>query len=729
MRKLHATLLLAFALSCAGTTGVTAVQPRSEAAATLAAPRAAKRPTVLRAHGEARTDEYYWLNERENPEVLAYLEAENAYREACMAHTAALEERLFAELVGRIEQDDSSVPVRDGAYFYYRRFEEGGEYAIVCRRPAVDGEPGGAEEVLLDGNALARGHDYFALAGASVTRGGGCIAYATDTVGRRIYTIRFKDLASGATLADALPAVTGNMAWANDDRTLFYAKQDPVTLRSYQIWRHELGTDPARDALVYEEADETFSCRVGKSKSDEFLLITSSQTLSTEVRFLDADDPRGEFRVLAARERELEYDVEHLGDSFYVRTNLEAENFRLMRTPVDATARENWVEVVPHRPDVLLAGFDVFQDFLVLSERSGGLEQIRIRPWRGGGEHTLDFGEPAYAAGLGDNRELDTDVLRFGYSSLTTPDSVFDYDMRARTKVLRKQERVLGGFDPAHYVTERLHATARDGTRVPISLVVRQGFRRNGKSPLLLYAYGSYGYSTDASFRSSIVSLLDRGFVYAIAHVRGGQELGRRWYEDGKLLRKKNTFTDFIDCAEHLVERGYADRRRVYAAGGSAGGLLMGAIVNMRPDLFDGVVAAVPFVDVVTTMLDDSIPLTTSEYDEWGNPNERAFYDYMLSYSPYDNVRPRAYPNLLVTTGLHDSQVQYFEPAKWVARLRDCWRGDNLLFLRTNMEAGHGGASGRFRRLRETANEYAFLLDLAGLGAVEPAAAGALRAP
>jgi len=494
---------------------------------------------------------------------------------------------------------------------------------------------------------------------------------------------------------------------------VFYTKQDPETLRSHRIYRHVLGADPAAAELVYEETDDTYSCSVSRTKSDRFLLIRSSHTLADEVRYLDADDPQGEFRVFLPRERGHEHRLDHLGDHFYLRTNDDAPNFRLVRVPLDRPGREHWEELVPHRADAYFQGFELFRDHLVISERRDGLVHLRIRPWNGDPEHELDFGEPAYRVGPRSNRELDTRLLRYSYSSMTTPDSVYDYDMETREKTLLKRDEILGDFDSADYRTERLNATAADGVQVPISLVYRVDRRRPGGNPLLLRAYGSYGSSSDASFRSTRLSLLDRGFVCAIAHVRGGQELGRGWYEDGKLLRKKNTFTDFIACAEHLVEAGYAAPDRVFAEGGSAGGLLMGAIVNMRPDLFHGVVANVPFVDVVTTMLDESIPLTTAEFDEWGNPKDPVYYEYMLSYSPYDQVTAQDYPHLLVTAGLHDSQVQYWEPAKWVARLRARKTDDHRLLLKTNMEAGHGGPSGRYRRYRETAFTYAFLLDLA----------------
>jgi oligopeptidase B len=669
-------------------------------------------PTKLEKHGHVRIDDYYWLRERENPEVIAWLEAENAYTEAMMAPAAGLRDSLYGEIVGRIRQTDLSVPFREDGWYYYSRYEEGKEYPIHCRKRRSLDAP---EEVMIDVNALAEGHDFFRVGRLAVSPDGRLVAYPVDVHGRRIYTIHVKDLSTGELLEDVIPEVTGNMAWAGDGRTLFYSKQDPVTLRWNRIYRHVLGTPPAEDDLVYEESDETFECSVIRTKSRRYLMIASEQTLSTEYRYLDADDPGGTFRVIQPRERGVEYHVDHLGDHFYIRTNLDAENFRLMRTPVDRPEREHWEEVIPHRDDVLLEGFDLFRDFLVLEERREGLRRLRVRPWSGEAEHEIAFDEPAYVVYTRDNREIDTPLLRFVYASMTTPESVYDYNMITRERVLLKREEVLGGFDPADYRTERLMATARDGTRVPISLVYRKGMVRDGSNPLLLYGYGSYGYSLDAGFRSDRLSLLDRGFIYAIAHVRGGQELGRRWYEDGKLLKKKNTFTDFIDCAEHLVREGYTRPDRLFAMGGSAGGLLMGAVANMRPELFRGIVASVPFVDVVTTMLDESIPLTTGEYDEWGDPNEKEYYDYMLSYSPYDNVEAKAYPAMLVLTALHDSQVQYWEPAKWVAKLRATKTDDEPLLLKTEMEAGHHGVSGRFRQYRDTALIYAFLLDLAGI--------------
>ncbi len=685
-------------------------------------PRAEARPHELETHGDVRVDEYYWLRERENPEVIAYLEAENAYVDAALAHTEALQESVFAEIRSRVVEDDSSVPYRDGDYWYYTRYEEGKQYPIHGRRPADGDVFGGdqdpeAEEVLVDVNEVAEGKEYTAVR-PSVSPDHRILAYGVDDVGRRFYTVRFKDLTTGETLADEIPDVTANLVWAADSATLFYVRQDPDTLRAYQVYRHRLGsTEP--DELVYEEPDETFSVFLGRTQSRKYLLATSSHTLRTEVRVLRADDPDGDFVVFEPRGERHEYSVDHLGDRFWVRTNDGAPNFRLMSTAEGDTGRAAWREELPNRDDVLFEGFELFDRFLVLAERREGLEQLRIEPMGGAAVegHDLDFGEPTYSTGLGANPDPSSGTLRYVYQSLTTPRSVFDYDPVTREKTLRKQDQVLGGFDAANYRSERLWATAEDGAQVPVSLVYRPDLRSGDDgSPLLLYGYGSYGSSMDASFSSPLLSLIDRGFVYAIAHIRGGEEMGRSWYENGKLLHKKNTFTDFIAAAEHLVAEGYADPDRVYAMGGSAGGLLVGAAFTMRPDLWDGVVARVPFVDVVTTMLDASIPLTTFEWDEWGDPRVREYYDYMLSYSPYDNVEARDYPHLLVTTGLHDSQVQYWEPAKWVARLRANKTDDNLLLLETNMGAGHGGASGRYDRYRETALVYAFLLDLAGLG-------------
>ena len=702
MRVFVATLFVVICLSLVGGQAEEKVNP----------PVAKIVPKKLEKHGDVRTDNYFWLRERDNPEVIAYLRAENEYTAAVMAPTEGSQEKLFNEFKNRIKQTDISVPYKKDDFYYYTRTEEGKQYPIYCRKArSIEA----TEQVILDVNKEAEGHEFCSAQRPEVSSGQDIMAYAVDTAGRRFYTIRFKNLAADKLLDDVIPNVTGNMAWANDNQTLFYSKQDPETLRSNRIYRHVLGTDPAKDGLIYEEADETFNCGVFKTKSKKYIMIASFQTLSTEFRYLDADNPRGQFRVFQTRQKDHEYQVDHYGDYFYVRTNHRAKNFRLMKTPVVATEMKNWEEVIPHRDDVFLEGMELFKDYLVVVERKNGLLQMRIRPWSGKGEHDVDFGEPAYTALPSDNYEFDTPLVRYTYSSMTTPQSVYDYNMATREKKLLKREEVLGGFDSANYRTERIYATAQDGARVPISLVYRTGFKKDGTNPLLLYGYGSYGYSQDASFDPYRISLLDRGFVFALAHVRGGQELGRQWYEDGKLLKKKNTFTDFIACAERLIHEKYADPHRVFAMGGSAGGLLMGAVVNLRPDLFNGVIASVPWVDMVTTMLDEDIPLTTSEYDEWGNPNDKTYYDYMLSYSPYDQVKAQSYPNLLVRTSLQDSEVQYWEPAKWVAKLRALKTDNHRLLLETKMEAGHGGVSGRYKRYREAAFSYAFLLDLAGI--------------
>jgi oligopeptidase B len=668
-------------------------------------------PQRLEKHSHVRTDNYFWLRDRNNPEVTAYLKAENEYTVAVMAHAKQVEDKVLDEFKGRIKQTDISVPyLRDG-YYYYARTEEGKDYPIYCRKKGALDAP---EQIVVDANQEAAGHKFCSVHRPVISSESDIAAYPVDTVGRRFYTIRFKNLTTGKVLKDAIPNVTENAAWANDNKTLFYVKQHPSTLRAYQVYRHVLGTGASADVLVYEEKDETYSCHIFKTKSKKYIMIASHQTLASEYRYLDAAAPTGKFKVVEPRRRDHEYSVDHFQDHFYIRTNDHAKNFRLMKTPVAKPGMANWQEVIGHRDNVLLGDFEIFRNHLVVEERSNALIQLRIRPWSGAGEHYIDFGEPAYAVFGAENPEFDTPLFRFRYSSLTTPLSVFDYNMDAKEKKLLKREEVRGGFDASNYVTEREWATASDGQRVPISLVYRKGFRKNGKSPLLLYGYGSYGISMDAEFNPFVISLLDRGFVYAIAHIRGGQEMGRRWYEDGRQLTKMNTFTDFIASAEHLVKEKYAAPDLVFAKGGSAGGLLMGAIVNLKPRLFKGVIANVPFVDVVTTMLDDSIPLTTSEYDEWGNPNDKKYYDYILSYSPYDQVKAHGYPNLLVTTGLHDSQVQYWEPAKWVAKLRAAKTDKNRLLLKTKMEAGHGGASGRYERWRDIAFEYAFLLDLAG---------------
>lgn len=666
----------------------------------------------LSALGQTRIDYYYWLRERDNPKVLEYLKAENNYLRAVMKPMEALEETIYQEMIGRIKQTDMSVPYRSEGYYYYTRYEEGKEYPVYCRKK---GSIEAAEEVLLNVNDMAEGYAYFHVAGFTVSPDNNLIAYGVDNVSRRLYTMHFKNLATGVVLPDQTPNTIGEAAWANDNKTVFYTVKDVTTLRPYRIMKHVLGTPVSSDEEVYVESDETFETAAYKSKSKKFLIIASESTLSSEYRYLNADKPDGEFKVIQPREHNLEYHVEDFKDKFYIRTNYQAKNFRLMETPVGKTTKENWTEIIPNRDDVLFEGFELFNNFLVAEERKSGLVQFRMISWKDKFEHYLDFGEQTYTASRGDNPEFDTDWLRYDYGSLTTPDSVYEYNMATQEKKLLKQQEVLGGFKPENYHAERLWATASDGVKVPISLVYRKGTQKNGDNPLLLYGYGSYGASTDPDFNSARLSLLDRGFVCAIAHIRGGQEMGRAWYEDGKLLKKKNTFSDFIACAEFLIAEKYTRPEKLFAQGASAGGLLMGAVVNMRPDLFRGVIAGVPYVDVITTMLDPSIPLTTSEYDEWGNPNNKEYYDYMLSYSPYDNVEAKKYPALFVTTGLHDSQVQYFEPAKWVAKLRAMKTDKNPLVLHTDMEAGHGGASGRFRRYRVVAMEYAFILELAGI--------------
>ncbi|CAI8257573.1 MAG: Dipeptidyl aminopeptidase BI [Flavobacteriia bacterium] len=679
----------------------------------MEAPVAEKKIERLIAHGETRLDPYFWMNQRKDPEVIDHLNKENAYREQIMSGTTALQETLFDEIKGRIKEDDRSVPYRLDGYYYYSRYETGQEHPMYCRK---EGNMEAEEEVMLDVNELAKEHSYYDVGGLKVRPDKKMIAFSEDTLSRRIYTIRFKDLETGEIMEERIPNTSGNFVWANDNQTGFYSVKDE-SLRSYKIFRHRLGTDASEDVEVYHEADETFSTFVYRSKSKKYIIIGSGSTLSDEYRILPADQPLQEFQIFQERERGLEYQIAHFEDKWFVRTNLEgATNFRLMSCQEGSTEKEHWTETIPHRHDVYLESFELFRDHLVLDERSNGLTRIRIIPWEGE-EHYLDFGEEAYSAGIGNNPEFDSQTLRYGYSSLTTPSSVLDYDMVDREKTLLKEYEIVGGYDKSEYQTQRIWAEAEDGAKVPISLVYKKElFKKDGSNPLLVYGYGSYGITVDARFSSVRLSLLDRGFVYAIAHIRGGQYLGRNWYEDGKLMNKRNTFTDFISCTKHLQEEGFSRPKNTFAYGGSAGGLLMGAVVNMAPELYRGVIAAVPFVDVLTTMLDETIPLTTGEYDEWGNPNDSAAYAYMSTYSPYDNVREQHYPAMLVTTGLHDSQVQYWEPAKWVARLREMKRDNNPLLLYCNMETGHSGASGRFESLRETAMEYAFLLDLAGIG-------------
>ena len=678
----------------------------------MEAPVAAKKPKELTIHGDTRIDNYYWLNERENPEVIAYLEAENEYRSTLMKGTDAFRKKLFEEMVGRIKQTDESVPYKENGYYYYVRYEEGKEYPIYCRKKeSLEAE----EEVMANVNEMAVGHAYFHVAGLSISPDNRYAALGIDTVSRRKYTIYIKDLVTGKMLSDAIPLTTGGASWANDSKTLFYTQKDDVTLRSIAIFRHTMGTDAAEDIMVFEEKDETYSTYVYKSKSKQYMIIGSSSTLTNEYRVLPAGTPEGEFKIVQPRERGLEYNISHFGNYFYIITNLDATNFRLMKTPVDRTEKQHWEEVIGHREDVFLEAIEIFEEYLVVEERKEGLSHLRVIRWDDGSEHYIDMGEEVYAAGISINIEFDSKLLRYSYSSLTTPNSTFDYHLETRQKTLLKQQEVVGDFDRDNYEAKRIYATADDGKKIPMSIVYRKGLKLNGDNPTLLYGYGSYGNTIEPGFNSTRLSLLDRGFIFALAHVRGSQIYGRPWYEDGKLLKKMNTFTDFNDCAEQLIKEEYTSPEKLFAMGGSAGGLLMGVVVNLQPELYKGVVAAVPFLDVVTTMLDEDIPLTTSEYDEWGNPNEEQYYRYMLSYSPYDQVEAKDYPNLLVTTGLHDSQVQYWEPAKWVAKLREMKTDDNLLLLYCNMETGHGGASGRFERYKETAMEYGFMLELLGI--------------
>ncbi|OUL61655.1 oligopeptidase B [Flavobacterium sp. AJR] len=677
----------------------------------IAAPIAKEIPKSLKKHKEVRIDNYFWLNDRENPEVIDYLNQENAYYESMTAHTKDLQKALYEEMKARIKEDDESVPYFYNGYFYITRFETGKDYPIYSRKK---GSLTADEEILFNCNELSVGHNYFKLGGLSISPDNKFVSFAQDLVGRRIYTIQIKNLETGEILSDKIENATGSSVWANDNKTMFYTKQDEVTLRADKVFKHKLNTDSINDVLVFEETDDTFNVSVGKEKSRKYIVISSGSTLTTEYRTLNSDNPDGEFVVFQPRVRGLEYSISHFEDHFYILTNKDkATNFKLMKTPENATGKKNWKDLIPHREDVLLEDIEIFKNYLVVEERSNGLNHIRIMPWNGEPDYYLPFGSETYSAYTTTNIDFDTDILRYGYQSLATPSSVIDFNMKTKTKEILKEQQVLGGkFDKDNYIEERIWATATDGVKVPISMVYRKGLEKNGKNPLLLYAYGSYGITMDTYFSSTRLSLLDRGFVFAIAHIRGGEDLGRQWYEDGKLLKKKNTFTDFIDCSKHVIEQKYTSPEHLYAEGGSAGGLLMGVIVNWAPELYNGVIAQVPFVDVMTTMLDSSIPLTTGEYDEWGNPNTKKYYDYMLSYSPYDNISAQKYPNMYISTGLHDSQVQYWEPAKWVAKLRNKKTNNNLLFLHTNMDAGHGGASGRFEALKELAKEFSFLLDL-----------------
>jgi len=682
----------------------------------LQAPVAEIKPKDRNIHGDTVTDNYYWMIDffREGPDsaaVVNYLTAENTYLDEMMKGTKKLQEDLFNELKGRIKEKDESVPVFRNGYFYYSRTEEGKQYSKYCRKK---GSLLADEEILLDIDELAKGHPYYSTTGYSVSPDNSLLAYGVDNVSRRQYTIYIKNLETGELLEDTIINTEGDPVWAADNRTIFYTEKNPETLLSEKIRKHKLGEDSAADLIVYEEQDKSNYIGVDKSKSGKYIFIYSSATLSSETWMIPSDKPDSEFVVFQPRMKEVLYSVVPLTDKFLIVTNWEAQNFRLMECPLDKTGIANWKEVVPHRNDVLLEGVEEFKDFLVISERKNGLAELRIRN-ANGTEHYIDFGEPAYTAVVGSNPEYDSTTVRYMYTSMTTPVSVYDYDMAAKTKTLMKQQEIVGGYNREDYRTERLYARAADGTNVPLSVVYKNGLKRDGSAPLLLYAYGSYGHNIDPSFSSSSLSLLNRGFIFAVAHIRGGQEMGRQWYEDGKLMKKMNTFTDFIDCAKFLINEKFSSPEHLYAQGGSAGGLLMGAIINLEPELWHGIIAQVPFVDVVNTMLDESIPLTTNEFDEWGNPKNEEAYHYMKAYSPYENIEKKAYPNMLVTTGLHDSQVQYFEPAKWVAKLRATKTDKNILLLKTDMDFGHGGASGRFDYLKDIALNYAFLLSLEGI--------------
>lgn len=665
-------------------------------------------PKVDTLHGEVRIDDYYWLRERENTEIIQYLEAENEYTEAMMKHTEKFQKELYEEIVGRIKETDLTVPERGGDYYYYSRTEEGKQYRIYCRKRArLEAE----EEILVDVNALAVGHEYCVLRALLASPNHELLAYTVDTTGSETYALYIKNLNTGKLLTDVIDSTSGSVEWANDNKTIFYTTLDEAK-RPYKLFRHELGGDPKDDRLIYHEEDDAYFLDISKTRSKEYLLMGLGSMTTTEMHYLKADNPTGKFKAIHPRQHEMEYYVSHHGDRFFIRTNDNAKNFKLMETPVSNPSKKNWKVIIPHRDSVKIDGVDVFKNHLVVYERERGLKQMHVVNLASKEVHYVEFPEPVYTFWPGGNREFDTNLLRFTYMSLVTPRSVFDYDMGARTRELKKQYEVLGGYDPEQYQSERVFATASDGTEIPISMVYKKGVVRDGSNPLLLYGYGAYGASMDPYFSSSRLSLLDRGFIYAITHIRGGGEMGRYWYDQGKLLNKKNTFVDFIACAEYLMSEKYTSRDNLVISGGSAGGLLIGAVTNMRPDLFKAVVADVPFVDVINTMMDPSIPLTVIEYEEWGNPNDKKSYDYIKSYSPYDNVEAKDYPNILITAGLNDPRVQYWEPAKWTAKLRALKTDNNILLLKTKMAAGHGGPSGRYDHLKEVAFKYAFILDL-----------------
>ncbi len=712
MRILLAILSLTAILSFKFPTANSFVWPQN-----VKPPKADINPYPRIMHGDTVTDNYYWMIDyfkkgTDSTRVVNYLKAENEYLDTMMSGTKDFQQKLFTEMKSRIKEKDESVPVFKNGYYYYSRTENGKQYFKYCRKK---GTLAAKEEILLDVDEMAKGHPYYSAGGFNVSEDNKLLAYGVDTVSRRQFVIYVKNLQTGEIYNDAISNTSGSSTWANDNQTLFYTSKNPVTLLTEKIIRHKLHTNSQQDVVVYDEKDKSNYVGVGKSKSNKFIFIYSGATMSSETRYINASQPTAAFKIFQSRMKDVLYDITPLDNKFLIVTNWNAKNFRLMECAFDKTDSSHWKEVIPHRTDVLLSGIEEFKNFLVITERKNGLIQMRVRNLLNKQESYLDFGEPAYLANVGANPEYNTTSLRYNYTSLTTPQSVYDYNMTTKQKKLMKQQEVLGGYNPSDYVTERLYATATDGTKIPVSIVYKKGYKKDGSSPLLLYGYGSYGASMDATFTSTRLSLLNRGFAYAIAHIRGGQEMGRQWYENGKMMNKKNTFTDFIDCGKFLIQQKFASKEHLYAQGGSAGGLLMGAVVNIAPDLWHGVIAQVPFVDVVNTMLDESIPLTTNEFDEWGNPKNKDAYLYMKSYSPYENIAKKNYPNMLVTTGLHDSQVQYFEPAKWVAKLREMKTDNNVLLLHTNMEYGHGGASGRFDYLKDVALNFAFLFALEGI--------------
>jgi oligopeptidase B len=701
--------MLAFAVAC------TSNNEKNEKMRTdLPPPVAPIEAKELTIHGDTRVDNYYWMNNREDQRVIDYLNAENEYYAEMTAHTKKFQEELFDEMKSRIQEDDESVPYFKNGYYYITRYEKGKDYPIYSRKK---GSLDAKEEIMFDCNQMAKGEKYFNLGSVSVSEDNKLALFSTDLIGRRQYTLQIKNMETGEILSDKIENTTGGGTWANDNQTFFYTKNDEVTLRADKIYRHSLGAKSSADVLVFHEKDETFSTFVYKEKSNKYLIIGSGSTVSNEYRFLDANTPKGEFKLFQKRERDLEHSISYYNGDFYIVTNKDgATNFKVMKCSEKATSQENWVDLIPHRKDFFVQDIEIFKNYLVITERNQGLNKLRVLSWDKKKDYYLPFNSETYVAYTSTNLEFNTDILRYGYQSMTTPNSTIDFNMTTKESTVLKEQQVLGGkFDKNNYTEERIWAKAADGTKIPMSIVYRKGMKKDGENPVLQYAYGSYGHTIDPYFSTSRLSLLDRGFVYVICHIRGGQYMGREWYENGKMLKKMNTFTDFVACSKHLIAQKYTSADHLYAQGGSAGGLLMGAITNLAPELYNGIVSQVPFLDVVTTMLDETIPLTTGEFDEWGNPKIKEYYDYMLSYSPYDNIEAKDYPNILITSGFHDSQVQYWEPTKYVAKMRAMKTDNKYLFLDTNMDAGHGGASGRYEALKEVAKMYAFIFDLEGI--------------